>query len=177
MPTPSTEAFLFPVRPRVRPAQTPGNTPGRRLLAAAMTLLVLCGSGLISGCTLPSDHGDLDYPTYGGRWQRTRRDGGRVGSVFDPAGARTATLTDRDTPGEDDDEPSEAAAGRSSREGILSTPPVQPGAGGARANGGDEESPTPSPSDRRQLDRERLRSLNLDEINITPGPPAPPQLH
>lgn len=148
------------------------------MLAAVMTLLVLCGSGLISGCTLPSDHGDLDYPTYGGRWQRTRRDGGRVGSVFDPAGARTATLTDRDAPAEDEDEPGEAAAGRTSREGILSTPPVQPGAGGARANGaGDEELPTPSPSDRRQLDRERLRSLNLDEINITPGPPAPPHLH
>lgn len=32
-----------------------------------------------------------EYPAYGGSWQRTNRVSGRVGSVFDPAGAKVAS--------------------------------------------------------------------------------------
>jgi len=32
-------------------------------------------------CCSPFDH---SYPTYGGKWQRTDREHGRVGSVFTP---------------------------------------------------------------------------------------------
>jgi len=50
------------------------------------------------GCRICLDNHDLDYPTYGGAWQRTTRDSGRVGSLFEPAGAKVATLVDRDEP-------------------------------------------------------------------------------
>lgn len=51
--------------------------------AAAMVLLVaLCG-----GCSM-CQQCELDtYSASGGRWQRTDRDHGRVGSLFAPAGA------------------------------------------------------------------------------------------
>ena len=133
------------------------------LARAALAVVVLCGAGMLTGCTIPSDYGDLDYPTYGGAWQRTRRDSGRVGSVFDPAGARAATLVQRDQ----EDDPENV---RSPREGILSTPPAFGSGSAAEA-----DAVLPSPSDR--LDAERLRSLDLDEISIQPGPPAPPDLH
>ena len=40
----------------------------------------------------------MDYPAFGGSWQRTVRDSGRVGSIFDSAGGKVANLTDRDQP-------------------------------------------------------------------------------
>lgn len=41
---------------------------------------------------------DIDsYGAYGGRWQRTNRDHGRVGSVFQPAGAQVAYTDHGDT--------------------------------------------------------------------------------
>lgn len=71
----------------------------RRLLpiAAAAGLLMIS-----PGCRICSDCGDGDYPAYGGAWQRTVRETGRVGSIFDPAGGRIANLTDRDDPVEID---------------------------------------------------------------------------
>ena len=51
-----------------------------------------------TGCRIGSETHDLDYPTYGGSWQRTTRDAGRVGSIFDPGGAKVATLVDREDP-------------------------------------------------------------------------------
>ncbi len=54
-----------------------------RHVTACCLLLALVALG---GCRLCQDCGDIDYPTYGGAWERTIRDRGRVGSVFDPAG-------------------------------------------------------------------------------------------
>ena len=56
--------------------------------------LVLSSS---AGCRLCDNSEDLAYPTYGGAWERTLRDSGRVGSVFDPGGVRSAALVSRDT--------------------------------------------------------------------------------
>ena len=50
------------------------------------------------GCRLCSDCEDMDYPAYGGSWQRTVRDSGRVGSIFDSAGGKVSELTSRDEP-------------------------------------------------------------------------------
>lgn len=133
---------------------------GRFVLAVACVVLVLP-----TGCVLPSDFGDLDYPTYGGAWERTRRDGGRVGSVFDPAGARAATLSPRSDPRMEE-------TARSPAESILSVPPEERSGRGA-ASGDDGLEPAPS---RDRLDRDRLRALELDEIGIELGAPAPPDL-
>lgn len=52
----------------------------------------------LGGCRICSDCEDLDYSAYGGAWERTLRDRGRVGSVFDPGGAKVSSLVDRDEP-------------------------------------------------------------------------------
>jgi hypothetical protein len=39
-----------------------------------------------SGCSICCTPWDYAYPAYGGKWERTDRFRGRVGSAFDPAG-------------------------------------------------------------------------------------------
>lgn len=146
-----------------------------RDIGLVATLVALTG---FLGCTLPSDQGDLDYPTYGGAWQRTRPDGGRVGSIFDPAGGKVASLAPKTKPRMDD-------PNRSASDSILSvTPDEQRGdsdkpeeierpdreKSDSDAPGPNERSPKsddsdslPSPSDRQQ--RDRLRSIELDQIS------------
>jgi len=134
-----------------------------------LTAVAIVVGVTVAGCTIPSDCGDLDYPTYGGAWQRTRRDSGRVGSIFDPAGARTATLSPKELP-----EGSEHS--RSPGESILSAPPTAPGLGTPEGpTGGDDPLLEPSPSDR--LSPDRLRSLDLDDIDMQRGQSAPPDLN
>jgi len=123
---------------------------------------------MIAGCTIPSDCGDLDYPTYGGAWQRTRRDSGRVGSVFDPAGARTATLSPRELPETDGET-------RSARDSILSSPPDTLPSPADAPKADNDPLRQPSPSDR--TDPSKLRDLQLDDINIQRGSPSPPDLN
>lgn len=50
---------------------------------------------LLGGCRLCADCDDEAYASYGGAWQRTHRDSGRVGSIFDPGGSRTSDLSER----------------------------------------------------------------------------------
>jgi hypothetical protein len=134
-----------------------------RIVTLAATIVA---GGVVAGCTIPSDCGDLDYPTYGGAWQRTRRDSGRVGSVFDPAGARSATLSSRDLPESEGDT-------RSARDSILSTPDLSPFPTGPR--GDDDPLRQPSPSDRQ--DPGRLRDLRLEDINTKRSRPLPADLN
>ena len=56
----------------------------RSLIALALLVAVSMLGGGCAMCTTPHDH---DYPTYGGSWERIDRTHGRVGSVFEPAGA------------------------------------------------------------------------------------------
>lgn len=60
--------------------------------------LLLAGLVPQAGCRVCADCEDLAYPAYGGAWQRTRRDSGRVGSIFDPAGGQAPELVNRDQP-------------------------------------------------------------------------------
>lgn len=99
----------------VRPARQSASA----LLVLLSVLMLVPTLGVSSGCTIPSNQGDIDYPTYGGAWQRTRRDSGRVGSVFDPAGARTATLSPRELPENE-------LQGRNERDSIFSAPGTVP---------------------------------------------------
>lgn len=155
-----------------------------RDIGLVATLVALTG---FLGCTLPSDQGDLDYPTYGGAWQRTRPDGGRVGSIFDPAGGKVASLAPKSKPRMDD-------PNRSASDSILSVTPESQKKGSGKpeeverpdreksdsdARDPDENSPKPddnetlpSPSDRMQ--RDRLRSMELDQISAeTEGDDSP----
>ena len=61
-------------------------------------LLAVAATVMQTGCRICSDCGDQDYPTIGGAYQRTVRDRGRVGSVFDPAGGVSSLLVNRDDP-------------------------------------------------------------------------------
>lgn len=51
-------------------------------------LLIVASSGC-SVCATPYDYA---YPAYGGKWERTDRFHGRVGSAFDPAGAMVTSV-------------------------------------------------------------------------------------
>lgn len=135
----------------------------------AKGLLVVIGLVMllpIGGCRLCCDSEDLAYPAYGGAWQRTRRDAGRVGSLFDPAGARTAKLTSRDEPKSvdelyrnrlmdqsSDDEPTEAEGDDPLDTGKL-----------------------PRPDQDMDLKRrsEELKNLELEDIDLVPGDVQPP---
>lgn len=64
----------------------------RQILAlATLAIIVITGSG----CRLCCDRDDISYPAYGGIWERTNRDHGRVGSLFDPGGALVPDLDER----------------------------------------------------------------------------------
>ncbi|QDT04183.1 hypothetical protein K227x_25720 [Rubripirellula lacrimiformis] len=76
----------------------------RPRLVQTWSIAVLMIAALpLGGCRICADCEDLAYPAYGGAWQRTNRDSGRVGSVFDPGGAKMAALTNRDEPDHPDE--------------------------------------------------------------------------
>ena len=52
-------------------------------LAWIMGVMVVVAA---SGCSICCTPFDDAYPAYGGKWERTNRFSGRVGSAFDPAG-------------------------------------------------------------------------------------------
>ena len=46
----------------------------------------------LAGCSICGSPEDYTYPVFGGRWQRTDRVHGRVGSAFAPAGERVSDV-------------------------------------------------------------------------------------
>ena len=137
---------------------------GRFWIAAGLLLVLLLPSG---GCRICAQCDDLDYPAYGGAWQRTRRDGGRVGSVFDPAGAKTAELVPREAP----DKPDERQRQQRS-ESPSDDPSMQDEDEADRDRQAD-----PDETDLKE-EMERLRNLTPDDIDVKviPGEPVPPVL-
>jgi hypothetical protein len=145
----------------------------------AAVFLLSAGLVPLGGCRICADCEDLAYPAYGGAWQRTQRYAGRVGSVFDPAGARSPTLSDREGP----PTPDELERQRQQSSGEQSLDPDR------RLEGGfeDDRSPRSETDDllERALDdirdekEDELRERTLDDINIRviPPPPIPETLH
>ncbi len=153
---------------------------GRSSIAVGLLLVLLIPTG---GCRICAECDDLDYPAYGGAWQRTRRDGGRVGSVFDPAGAKTAELVPRETPGKPDARQRQQRSESSSGEQSMQD---------------EYEAERDRQVDPEKMDlqekMERLRQKDLDSIkddreeelrqrtpddinvNVIPGEPLPPVL-
>ncbi|NND96303.1 MAG: hypothetical protein HKN47_03110 [Pirellulaceae bacterium] len=159
------------------------------LSVAARCLIVatlLFAVGILSGCRLCDTSEDLAYPAYGGAWQRTVRDSGRVGSLFDPAGARASELVSREAPITADElersrREEEDKADRPSDE-TDDEDPESSASDDPMDLGPDQNDGTPnldpsddSPSDPELEDRKRkLRDQDLEDIKIIPGDALPP---
>ncbi|EMI56462.1 hypothetical protein [Rhodopirellula sallentina] len=122
-------------------------SPRRRKIATILTVAVLAGPVLAStgGCRLCADCDLESYPSYGGAWQRTLRDSGRVGSLFDPGGSRASDLSAR----VDSD-----AADERYRDRISGDEDAEP----------EESAETPDDSPERTDDEER--DLQLDDSDL-----------
>ncbi|QDV82542.1 hypothetical protein TBK1r_14730 [Stieleria magnilauensis] len=145
--------------------------PDERLSRVSRTLmgLALLGFAVTSstGCRLCCDREDQAYSAYGGSWERTQRDSGRVGSLFDPGGARVGDVSPRD-------------AGRDEIEARERVAPL----GGVKSRGSDGD-PTPEPpqlekkseEETEQEFQERLKRFQKEKMlnaSIVPGEPSPP---
>ena len=53
---------------------------------ARLSCLLVMVIAASSGCSICCTPWDYAYPAYGGKWERTDRFHGRVGSAFEPAG-------------------------------------------------------------------------------------------
>lgn len=50
-----------------------------------LAMILICSPlAALAGCAMCCAPFDYAYPTYGGKWQRTDREHGRVGSLFTP---------------------------------------------------------------------------------------------
>ncbi len=114
----------------------------------------------LGGCRLCQDCGDLDYPTYGGAWERTIRDRGRVGSVFDPAGAQSGKMSDRVVV----------------EEGRKRSPSETDDVEGLNGQAPAEDNPESPSDDQRQNELDKLRDLRLEDINTDTQDFVPPDL-
>ena len=129
--------------------------------------MVLVALPVGSGCRICQDCEDLAYPAYGGAWERTIRDQGRVGSLFDPGGARGAILEDKTTPPQPDEiirkRQSERDDAEDERPGLRDDPSIP--------------APDRDPAnDALEQRRRELRELDLKDIQVLPGDPLPPLL-
>ncbi len=157
------------------------NSKARTALTAFLLVATAIPAG---GCRICAECNDLDYPAYGGAWQRTRRDAGRVGSVFDPAGAKAADLVARDEP----ERPDQRERRRQTEAGVISPfrrDREESDTGNADPVESDDADQLRERSEElrnRSLDdiqiegEENLRNKGIDdiEINVVPGQPAPP---
>ncbi|EMI41030.1 hypothetical protein [Rhodopirellula sp. SWK7] len=84
-------------RTSVASRQTPASNFASRVnpILFVCVFLAMPVLALMGGCRLCADCDLESYPSYGGAWQRTLRDSGRVGSIFDPGGSRASDLSAR----------------------------------------------------------------------------------
>ncbi|MFK8111035.1 MAG: hypothetical protein AB8B91_02470 [Rubripirellula sp.] len=155
-----------------------------------LVTIIVAGLIPLGGCRICADCEDLAYPAYGGAWQRTRRDTGRVGSLFDPGGARSSELVSRDTPEHPDmlerqrqdersdetDEEKKLRQEEEARELEESDPDDEPQDTEADIERKEDELRNKKLEDIELEDEDEMRKKTLDEINIriVPGQPTPP---
>ncbi|TWU11192.1 hypothetical protein Pla52o_56300 [Novipirellula galeiformis] len=139
-----------------------------------LLLGILVGLAPATGCRICGDCEDLAYPAYGGVWQRTRRDEGRVGSLFDPAGVRASELVSRDLP-LSPDEKERALRSQKDRPEPDTDDIKSDSASDSELPKPREDRPTPREADDDLKRKEQeLRDLDLDEIRVIRGKPEPP---
>ena len=125
----------------------------QRIQAIIFGLILVAVSFTASGCRICADCEDLDYPAYGGAWQRTLRQSGRVGSVFDPGGAKVASLVDRSTP----EDPDQIERSRQETDGLGED--LDPD----ERDGGDDKEDDPKSESMKDREK-KLREKELDDI-------------
>ena len=145
-------------------------------------ILLLSALTLTTGCRICADCEDLAYPAYGGAWERTIRQSGRVGSVYDPAGAKSFDLVSRNQP-EDADQIDRK---RYQAQGSGVTDPEQEPdqADDDEAMGDDQESLQEGDLGDRELEdievpreqQQQQRELDEIDVRILQGTPSPPLL-
>ena len=147
---------------------------GRVLQTTAITILVLASVTPTIGCRICQDTEDIAYPAYGGAWERTLRDRGRVGSLFEPAGARAATLINKEQP----PAPDEIERTRQAEEDDGSSDdPNEDTDPFADDDSMDSDADSDDDVDEKlERRREQLQELNLQDIQVIPGAPLPPLL-
>ena len=123
-----------------------------------------------TGCRLCCDADDYTYAAYGGAWERTRRDSGRVGSIFDAAGAKAAALVDRDEPATPDE------LDRERRKGEPDSYFLEPDRDPSRQDELDSQQEEDE-EEAQQKRLEDLRTKGLDDIDVEPGEVVPPTLY
>lgn len=133
----------------------------------------------LTGCRICTNTEDLAYPSYGGAWQRTLRESGRVGSVYDPGGAQASSLVSREDPitadeiernrrdaeGIEEDDP-EMDDETEDEEGMDEGPDGDDGTDGSDSDRDDEV----------EKKKQELRDQKFDEVKVIPGDPLPPLL-
>ena len=129
----------------------------------------------------------MAYPAYGGAWERTIRDSGRVGSLFDPGGARASNLVNRDLP----PQPDELERMRQSEQDDGSADQMDDndldlfrGKGDTEDSNDDDSAELDMEADLstgdddldQELERRRreLDDMELQDIHVIPGEPLPP---
>lgn len=139
---------------------------------AAILVTVLLGSA--SGCRLCCDSEDIAYPAYGGVWERIERNQGRVGSLYDPAGARASNLTDRNAPAENDDARSNIIPPQRLEEDLQDDSPIDPVPEPRPRSEGETEEEFEERL--KKFQEEQMKDGDDDMLNamIIPGSPQPP---
>ncbi len=140
-------------------------------LAAIILMLVPLG-----GCRICASDEDIAYPSYGGAWERTIRNSGRVASVFDSAGAKSPVLAARES-GLTADELERGRRKEDSTDSIGSGESNDDHPENNDQNSDNRDSDDQN-SDDRDLEREmrELRESEMNDIKIIPGEALPPLL-
>ncbi|MGB7327369.1 MAG: hypothetical protein WBD31_21010 [Rubripirellula sp.] len=152
----------------------------RESLHEALVIVALVIASLsLGGCRICADCEDLAYPAYGGSWQRTNRESGRVGSVFDPGGAKMSELVNRDDPSQPDEIIRELQSQK--KKAADSDDEMDDD---SNDSGDADEPKSKEPNVDRLRDRkledienedeERLRNKSLDDIEVRIIPGRPP---
>ena len=179
-------------RIRLRPKLTDMEISAPIHYRFALIALITAASFTSVGCRICSDCEDIAYPAYGGAWERTQRNHGRVGSVFDPGGALASTLINKDIPLEPDEierirqseegsedgqdeedemdslDPFEGRSDRSSDEEIDSMD--------LESDMGDADIRDDDLDEELERRKKELQDMELQDIQVIPGDPLPPVL-
>lgn len=158
----------------IQPTPSSAAAVSRGLATALLLIVVLATS---TGCRLCCDPETEAFPAYGGAWERTNRTSGRVGSTFDPGGARIGSFTPRETANQvdllDTDRLQE-------NQGDEDAPPneTEPD-DGTEGNAETDSEAADREAERERKFQERLKSFEerqLEDIDVIPGTPLPPDV-